>query len=248
MASNSETGHAKNVANFEQLLIKCTSYNESFNPSNPAIQLPALQNTLTMGKECIAGVNGAEGILSNAIASRSLSFKPFSKLITRISNAVKASGAPQQAVEPIMNLIRKLQGRRATPKKTDEEKQAALITGKEIVEISSSQTSFDSLLNNFDKLIKLLVTVPEYAPNESELTVSALTAYYEDLTAKNVAVINASTTLKNLLITRNELLYKDTIGMVNLANSAKIYIKSVFGATSPQFKQVSSLKFTNYKQ
>jgi hypothetical protein len=63
-----------------------------------------------------------------------------------------------------------------------------------------------------------------------------------------MVVINASTTLKNLLITRNELLYKDITGMVNVANSAKIYIKSVFGATSPQFKQVSSLKFTNYKQ
>jgi len=30
MATNSETGHAKNVANFEQLLVKCASYNESF--------------------------------------------------------------------------------------------------------------------------------------------------------------------------------------------------------------------------
>jgi hypothetical protein len=248
MASNFETGHAKNVANFEQLFIKCTSYNESFNPSNPAIQLPALQNTLSLGKDCIASVNGAEGVLSNAIASRSIAFKPFSKLITRISNSVKASGAPQQAVDQIMNLIRKLQGRRATPKMTDEEKQAALDAGKEIVEISSSQMSFDSNLNNFDKLIKLLVTVPQYAPNESELTISALTEYYEDLTTKNMVVINASTTLKNLLITRNELLYKDITGMVNVANSAKIYIKSVFGATSPQFKQVSSLKFTNYKQ
>ena len=248
MASNSETGHAKNVANFEQLVVKCTSYNGSFNPSNPAIQPPALQNTLSLAKECIAGVNGAEGILSNAIASRSIAFKPFSKLITRISNAMKASGAPQQAVDQVLNLVRKLQGRRATPKKTEEEKQAALEAGKEIVEVSSAQMSFDSHLNNFDKLIKLLVTVPEYAPNENELTVSALTAYYEDLTSKNLVVINASTALKNLLITRNELLYKDITGLVNVANSVKIYVKSVFGATSPQFKQISSLKFTNYKQ
>jgi len=37
--------------------------------------------------------------------------------------------------------------------------------------------SFDSNLNNFDKLIKLLVTVSQYAPNENELTVSALTVH-----------------------------------------------------------------------
>lgn len=248
MAKTSETGHAKNVANFEQLVVKCTSYNESFNPSNPAIQLTALQNALALAKECIAGVNEAEGVLSNAIASRSIAFKPFSKLITRISNAVKASGAPQQAVDQVLSLVRKLQGRRATPKKTDEEKQAAMEAGKEIVEVSSAQMSFDSHLNNFDKLIKLLVTISEYAPNENELTVSSLTAYYEDLTSKNLVVINANTALKNLLITRNELLYKDITGMVNVANSVKIYIKSVFGATSPQFKQISTLKFTNYKQ
>lgn len=245
IATSLETGHAKNVANFAQLVIKCTSYDGSFNPSKPAIQLPAMQNTLSQGKNSIASVNGAEGVLSNAIAARSLAFKPFSKLITRISNAAKAAGAPQQAVDQVMNLIRKLQGRRATPKMTDEEKQAAIDAGKEIVEISSSQTSFDSLLNNFDKLIKLLVTVPEYAPNESGLTIAALTAYYEDLIAKNQVVINAETALNNLRITRNILLYKEITGITDVANAVKLYIKSVFGATSPQYKQVSSLKFTN---
>jgi len=245
MATNSETGHAKNVANFEQLFIKCTSYDGSFNPSNPSIQLPAIQNTLAQGKDCITSVNESEGILSNAVAARSLAFSPFSKLITRISNAVKASGAPQQTVDPIMSLIRKLQGRRATPKMTDEEKQAAADAGKEVVEISSSQTSYDGLLNNFDKLLKLLATVPEYAPNESELTVSALYVYLEDLKAKNLIVINAETALAKLRIARNNLLYNEITGIVDIANAAKVYIKSVFGATSPQYKQVSSLRFTN---
>lgn len=245
MATNSETGHAKNMANFAQLVIKCSSYDGAFNPSNPAIQLPALQNTLSLGKDSIASVNGAEGVLSNAIASRSIAFKPFSKLITRISNAAKSSGASALTVDQVTNLIRKLQGRRATPKKTDEEKQAAIDAGKQIVEISSSQTSFDSLLNNFDKLIKLLVTVPEYAPNESELTIATLSVYYEDLMAKNQVVINAETALSNLRITRNILLYKEITGVTDVANAVKLYIKSVFGATSPQYKQVSSLKFTN---
>ncbi len=245
MASNSETGHAKNVANFAQLVIKCTSFDGSFNPTNPAIQLPALQNTLSLGKNNIASVNGAEGVLSNAIAARGLAFKPFSKLITRIGNAAKASGAPQQAVDQVTTLIRKLQGRRATPKKTDEEKQVAIDAGKEIVEISSTQTSFDSLLNNFDKLIKLLVTIPEYAPNENELTIAALSAYYDDLMAKNQVVINAETALNNLRITRNIVLYKEITGITDVATAVKLYIKSVFGATSPQYRQVSSLKFTN---
>ena len=41
MASNSETGHAKNVANFEDLISFCTGYGATYNPSKAAIQLAA---------------------------------------------------------------------------------------------------------------------------------------------------------------------------------------------------------------
>ena len=62
MATNSETGHAKNVANFEQLVIKCTSFDGSFNPSNPSIQLAAMQTVLSQAKECMTALNGAQAI------------------------------------------------------------------------------------------------------------------------------------------------------------------------------------------
>ncbi|MBW8333624.1 MAG: hypothetical protein K0M40_16470 [Prolixibacteraceae bacterium] len=178
---------------------------------------------------------------------RGMVFKPFRKLVTRIGSAVKASGVSKQTKEQVAAIIRKLQGRRATPKMTDEEKQAALAAGKKIVEVSSSQMSIDSQLENFDKLIKLLASIPEYAPNESELTVAALTALYEDMFAKNAAVINAEIPVSNLRISRNDILYKEITGLVDAAAASKMYIKSVFGATSPQYKQVSSLKFTRYK-
>lgn len=245
MATNSETGHAKNVANFSQLLITCTSFDGVYNPSNSNIRLASMQDLLSAGKESMASVNAAEGSLSTTVAARMEAFKPFSKLITRIGNAVKASGASPATVEQVMSIVRKLQGRRATPKLTDAEKQAAAEAGKEIVEVSSSQTSFDNLINNLDKLIKLLATVPEYAPNESELSLETLSVYYEDLNTKNLAVVNAETGLTRLRIARNVLLYTEITGLTDVANAVKIYVKSVFGATSPQYKQVSSLKFTN---
>ena len=39
-------------------------------------------------------------------------------------------------------------------------------------------------LDNLDKLIKLLATIAEYAPNEPELTVAGLTQLYNQLNAK----------------------------------------------------------------
>jgi len=106
--------------------------------------------------------------------------------------------------------------------------------------------SYDSRIDNLDKLIKLFSSVAAYAPNEAELKIAALTALYTDLKAKNMAVVNAETPLSNARIARNTTMYKDDIGLVDVANDVKTYIKSVFGATSPQYKQVSSLKFTKY--
>lgn len=57
MSSTSETGHAKNVANFEQLVSYCTGYGATFNPAKAALKLPALNTMLTNAKNAVNGVN-----------------------------------------------------------------------------------------------------------------------------------------------------------------------------------------------
>lgn len=246
MASTSETGHAKNVANFEKLIAETSAFGENFNPSKATLKLTALNTQLATAKAAIAAVNSAEPAYKNAVSARDAAFAPLGKLITRINNALKASDTTVQEDESALTLVRKLQGRRATAKKTEDEKKALAAEGKEVVEISSSQMSFDSRLDNFDKLIKLLSSIPAYAPNEADLKVEALTALYNDLKAKNMAVINAETPLSTARIARNEVLYKQNTGIVDITVDVKNYVKSVFGATSPQYKLISNLKFTSY--
>ena len=246
MASTSETGHAKNVANFEKLIAETSAFGETFNPSKATLKLTALNTQLATAKAAIAAVNSAEPAYKNAVSARDAAFAPLGKLITRINNALKASDTTVQEDESALTLVRKLQGRRATAKKTEDEKKALAAEGKEVVEISSSQMSFDSRLENFDRLIKLLSSIPAYAPNEAELKVAALTALYNDLKAKNMAVINAEIPLSTARIARNEILYKQNAGIVDITVDVKNYVKSVFGATSPQYKLISNLKFTSY--
>jgi hypothetical protein len=246
MASTSETGHAKNVANFEKLIAETSAFGENFNPSKATLKLTALNTQLATAKAAIAAVNSAEPAYKNAVSARDAAFAPLGKLITRINNALKASDTTVQEDESALTLVRKLQGRRATAKKTEDEKKALAVEGKEVVEISSSQMSFDSRLDNFDKLIKLLSSIPAYAPNEADLKVEALTTLYNDLKAKNMAVINAETPLSTARIARNEVLYKQNTGIVDITVDVKNYVKSVFGATSPQYKLISNLKFTSY--
>jgi hypothetical protein len=214
-----------------------------FNPSKTALKIPGLQALSASSKDAIIAVNGAMAAYSNAVAAREVAFAPVSKLITRVHNALKATDTTKQVVESAQTLVRKIQGTRAKPKKTDAEKAAAKEGGVATKEISTSQMSYDSRLDNLDKLIQLLASVALFAPNEEDLKVATLTELYNDLKAKNAAVIAATTALSNARIARNDVLYKANTGLVDIALDTKTYIKSVFGATSPQFKQVSKLEF-----
>jgi hypothetical protein len=83
-----------------------------------------------------------------------------------------------------------------------------------------------------------------YAPNEVELQVASLNTLLGDLRSKNSAVITATANLSNARIQRDKILYSTLTGLYNIAQAVKQYAKSVFGATSPQFGQVSGIKFT----
>ena len=247
MTSTSETGHAKNVANFNELISFVSGYGEAYNPSKASIKLTALQTLLADAMSAMDAVNAAMPAYSNAVSAREAAFEPLNKLITRVMNAVKASDISPQVEESVKSLVRKIQGTRATAKKTDAQKAAMTAEGKEVKEISSSQMSYENRLDNFDKLIQLLSSIELYAPNEPELKITALTELYNDLKDKNNAVVNTATPLSNARIARNNIFYKADTGLVDIAADVKTYIKSLFGASSPQYKQVSKLEFKGVK-
>jgi hypothetical protein len=244
MSSTSETGHSKNVANLEEMISYINGYGTSYNPSKNAIKSPALNTLLANSKTAVTAVNSAMPAYSNAVSARESAFEPLSKLITRVFNSLVATDTTEQVNDSAKTLVRKIQGRRASKKLTEEEIKALADKGENVTQISSSQMSYDNRLDNLDKLIKLLLSVSLYSPNEADLKPAALTTLYNDLKTKNSAVISATIPLSNARISRNDILYKENTGLVSIANDVKTYIKSVFGATSPQYKQISALKFT----
>ena len=67
------------------------------------------------------------------------------------------------------------------------------------------------------------------------------------MTKKNQEISDAYTAVDNVRIERNETLYNDSTGLVSRANEVKKYVKSIFGASSPQYAQVSGLKILKIK-
>ncbi|MBW8331748.1 MAG: hypothetical protein K0M40_07000 [Prolixibacteraceae bacterium] len=245
MASNSESGHVKNVANFESLMLVISGFGGVYNPSNASITLERLSILAKNASDSLNLVNSVSGKKSLAIAARAEAIKPLSKLTTRILNALRSSGCPAQIVDSAQSLVRKIQGQRATPKLTEEQKTALSAEGSVKKEVSSSQMSFDNRIDSFDKLIQLLIGISQYTPNETELQVATLTNYYNTLKTLNTEAGAVETELSNARLSRNEILYRPGSGLVDTATAAKMYIKSLFEATSPRYKQVSGLAFTS---
>ena len=248
MASTSETGLATNVANFETLISYITAFGTDYNPSKNRLTIPELQKILSEAKASLNAVNVAFSAHSNAAAARESAFEPLSKLVTRANNALKATGTTTQVDDSAKTIVRKIQGSRASTKLTDEEKKALEAEGKEVNQISTSQMGFSDRLENFAKFITLLSSIPDYVPNEEDLKTASLSASLDNLKIKNSAVLPTEVQLSNARIARNEIQDRPLTGLVDIALDAKVYIKSVFGATSPQYKQVSKLAFVKQKK
>ena len=248
MNSFFETGHDKNVANFEDLISRCVGFGAPYNPSLNAIKIANMNTLRTNALAALASVTTTETAFANAEDNRELIFKPLQAFATRIMSALKSCGASDAVIKDAFIINRKIQGRRAKPIKEVLNTEAKAIdpnnpTPVEPVHISVSQLSYDSMIEHYSKLIDLLTTVAAYTPNENELKIVGLNALLTSMKASNTAHITATTNVNNARINRNILLYKKGTGLLDVAQECKDYVKSVFGSKDARYKQVSAIQF-----
>jgi hypothetical protein len=243
MANFTETGHAKNVATFEDLISYCTAYGATYNPSKANIKLAALNTLNTAAQTALQTVKTTKTAFDNATNAREIAFKQLKPLATRIINALAATEATEQTLEDAKTTNNKIQGVRAKAK-SDPNTTSTNANAAQAKTISTSQQSYDKLADHFAQLIATLTAEPKYIPNENELKVSTLNTQLTDLKAKNTAVINTNTAYSNARIARNKTLYDPTTGLLEIAKDVKLYVKSLYGPSSAQYKQLSALQFT----
>ncbi len=91
MASTTETGHNKNVANFSRAYQIFEEMGDLYNPTNSNLQLANLAPI----KESLAGtitvLNDKKPIYKNAVADREVEIAPLGKLTTRALNFAKST-------------------------------------------------------------------------------------------------------------------------------------------------------------
>ena len=242
MASTSEVGHAKNVANFQDLIEFVTGYGATYNPSKNSLKLPQLVALKATAETKLTDVISKNTNYNNKVNERMVAFSNLKSLSTRLVNALQTTDATTATINDAKTFNRKMQGKKASASQTPTDPNAPAPAT-----ISTSQQSYDQLIQHLAGLKSVLEEESSYAPNETDLQVATIDAKIADLTAKNTAVSTAYTNISNSRISRNETLYTSDNGIFETASEVKKYIKSVFGASSPQYNQVSGIKFSKPK-
>ncbi len=242
MASTSETGHAKNIANFQTLISFLEGYGTQYNPSKPTLTIQALNTQLAEAQEALSKVVLKNTEFNNKVNSRVLEFDPIKPLATRLVNALQVTDASTETIKDAKSINRKLHGKRTSQITAPVDPNAPAPKT-----ISASQQSYDQQIQHFAALISILEAETSYSPNETELTITALTEKQTALNATNVAVGTAYVAVSNSRLLRDNIIYNPQSGIVKIASEVKKYIKSAFGATSAEYNQVKGIEIRKVK-
>ncbi|WP_396170760.1 hypothetical protein [Flavobacterium sp.] len=93
MASTSETGHAKNVANFQDLIEFVTGYGATYNPSKNSLKLSQLISLKASAEGNLADVISKNTNYNNKVNKRITAFSGLKSFSTRLVNALQTTDA-----------------------------------------------------------------------------------------------------------------------------------------------------------
>ena len=238
--SISETGQPKNVANLQKLTEQVNVYT-LYNPPVDNLRVANLQTLYNTASTKLSEVEDKRNANKNAITLRQSAFENLKSNCTKIVNHLEILGLPQGTMDQAKSLNRIIQGgQKKTVAPTEEGKEAPQT-------VSTSRQSYTQQADNFGILLQLLGTISTYNPNEDDLKLANLNTFKNSLVSSTQTVDQTEAELNNKLIERDQILYADGTGLYSIAQNVKKYVKSLYGATSPEYTNVSRIEFTSRK-
>lgn len=239
MASVSETGHNKNVANFASAIQVLVEMGSLYNPTNPNLLLANLNPIKTNLGGTITFLNNKKPVYKNAVANREILIAELPSRLTMSLNYAKSTNISQTDKENLSSQVKKMRG----------DKKAKVVNPEtaEGDSISTSQMSYDSRIANFDTYISQLSSLAEYNPNETVIQIADFQNYHQKLTNSSTLVNSAGNELITGRKNRNDILYNDQINVIQLMRDIKAYLKSLGSAAEPYYKAIVKLQFKDIK-
>lgn len=244
--SKSETGHAINVAKMGGILEIVDSLGIAYNPPKDYLQIDALRTSLGLGEAALTVVSDLSGRFNEHTNERKLLFLDMPLLATNVIDLLVVAEASQATLEDAYGVNRKIRGRRSSPKgkKADADGGSTDATAPDAKTISVSQQSFVNKAAHWARMVSIARATPGYASNEYNFSLPGLDAHTATLKAKNDQMQKLGTDLLTARTTRDELLYKKTLGMYDMSKAIKRYVRSLLGFKDPRYIALSKIILT----
>lgn len=237
----SETGHAVNISNFKQLIDYCTSFGEVYQPSRVALTIDSMTTLWENADNAHQALTAAIQTYKGPINQREILFEPVDKLVTRTLNYFQSTEASDQIKLDAKGLADKYRGSKVHVKK--------LADGSpDPRDVSKSHQSYIMKGDTFRQLVDLYKSEPLYNPNETELGIAALSGISDNMKSLNDGIGGILATIEAARRNRDEALYTEKTGVVDISLACKDYVQGVFGSSSPEAKMVRGLEFSRKRK
>lgn len=235
MASTSETGHAVNMANFKKIIDRCVEFGTDYNPPNADIAIATMTAKWTSVDGLHSDYLAALEETKLPINEREILFDNLNKIVVRSVNLYESTKASSQAKKDAAGYKLKITGQKTKIKKLQD-------GTPDPNYVSKSQRSFTQRVNNFEKLVRFYETDANYAPNENTLKIASLETMLGNLKTANENVNQLVVRAIQKRIERDHGLYDVGTGIYDLSVACKKYVKSLYGAMSPEALSVVAFK------
>jgi len=256
MKKIAESGHIKNVALYDKLVVNAEETGGSYNPAANELKINNLIFRRDEIHNAMDSLNVAEAENDEAINNRQFIYVELLNRSARIVGEALACGADEKLMSDIKTWIRKLSGQRAkaiiepavvvppTDETADTGKVGSDLATK--VKRSVSQQGFDNRLGHYRKIIEIVGQISGYAPNEAEMSLLGLKALGDEALIATKTVNQKMHNLNVARTLRDKLLYRNGTGLIFLGERLKGYFKATFGPQSNEYKKVKDVKFKKY--
>lgn len=242
MSSRRERINAQNIAGFRLIIDFILALGTEYQPSDKAISIISLESDLQTVITTEDEFNKLQATLCKALYEQRVVFDQVAKLMEQVEPASVNLRYADKASEALKMLIKKVKGGR-------EIKMVLVKDGQSVsnYRLSVSQFHYDNRIASLDLVIQTLKTEEGYSPAETNISITGLESKLQDVKASCKGVATLMTSVEEMRLLRNNILYHPETGLISIVRLIKAYIRNLYGQQSEQYQKLLSIPFS-YKK
>jgi hypothetical protein len=224
----------KTAGSFDKVLGSCKSIGERYQPKAPSLSITAMSELQERSQQTTQAVIVTRAAYRLAINNRRESFAGIPKLSVRIVRMLASSEESRENLSDAISLKDSLQTA------TRSRKSASAVKSEEApapARRAPARRNYDTRIESFANLIKIVEDMGSYDPNEADLTLEALKAKLADLRSKSHEVNMALINFDKARNERKQVIYGPH-GVTETIKAVKDYIRGAFGQGSSELEQI----------